>query len=1392
MLEVRTGGPLPQRVPKLARSVRKGAASQNRRGDRQTRRWRKRDRQIRNKGIREESSRWESQQERKQHYNINLAGDPQCMTIQMGKMKFRTLCDTGAQVSLISEKTLQKFHPQPKVRKTTISLHSVSGDSLNVRGTVQLDFTIGGKKFSHTFVVVKGLDRSFILGIDFFTAHQVRIYFDLRQVRVGKVYVPLEQDIHIASLVRSCSTIVLKPKTAVQLWVKRKEGPYFKEGQELELSSAEKGFMASQPEVMLATTVVKNTKEGRFPALLINDSHKTVRIKRGWVIGQLASIDSVQECNIGSVTQSGGSKPPAGKVDLEDLDAPEEYKQQVSQLIQDNSHLFARSDMDLGRTDTVQCHIDTADHPPIKTRPYRTPLQDREVVSKAIDDMLEAKIIRRSQSPWSFGLVVVGKKDGSKRICVDYRKLNEITKKNSYPLPLIDDLLSILGEAKVFTSLDLKSGYWQVSVAEEDREKTAFSCFRGAYEFCQMPFGLTSAPSVFMMLMSTVLSGLEGFAVAYLDDVLIFSKSVEEHWDHVRTVFKRLEEHNLKLKLKKCQFMRKEINYLGFVVGQEGVQPDPEKVRAIRSMPPPTNVREVRSLMGMMSYYRRFMPNFSRIAQPLVELTKKYARFNWTKECQVAFEFLKESLTAVPLLAYPDTRLPYVLYTDASDTCIGACLTQEKKVEGSEESIETPIYFLSHKLSSSQVKWSVIEKEAFAIHYALQKLDHYLHNARFEIRTDHQPLKYLLGSTIANKKIQMWALGISGFDCSISYIQGRKNVLADLLSRMPEGYQEKPGESEVEPRDVNDNAFEIGVINSTGAPTGKFAGYKEERGPNEKLEEIGLKPYDMKVEQGKDPELVTIMTQMKQEDGPKMIKKRYMMIGDVLYFLSHQDDEPQARLVIPSHLREEIVKAYHDNLGHGGLDRTYANIQEKYFWPDLYRGLYEYVSKCVVCQTRVLKGQPAPIQEMDIPPYPFAKVSLDLSGPYPRTLSGNRYIVTFVDHYSGWPEAFAVPDKSANTVVQLLTEEIIPRHSCPLQLVTDNGTENENQVMRETLRTMNIDHVRTSFYHPASNSKVERSHRVLHDVIAKMAQENTQMWDLYLNQALSAIRVSVSETTKHSPFFLLYNRDPVLPIDNILQPRRKYVGEELHKVILENQHKMFTRVHGRIKSAQAKRRQVINEKRQPVTFEVGDAVYVRNHQRKSKFDQKWKPYYRVTKQLSPATFMVRNQLDGTERRIHAEHMSKAKIEEWAIPPPKEGKRPLRGTRLAAKPIRTPSSSDLSEEGEQSSQEEEERPTKRIKRFLQRERSGSSSEEDIPLAELRRRLRVKEQGKVEQVEVGSQTEVEKATPDLRESPEAEVASGNEVTGKTQASVLSFGESAQGQSVKALLEAITGLL
>ena len=1203
---------------------------------------------------------------------------------------------------------------KPKLLKKNINLQSANGTRLQVDGCVNVNFRIGGTEVSQDFYVVRDLNRNMILGLDWLKQNNVRIYFDLKSLRInGKTYVNLEEDIHVASTVRMKNTCVLKPNTACICYGKVRNNPDLPSGQSYDISEIDRGFLAKEPGLKVINTVSCLNKNRTIPLLVVNETNRHFKLYRH---GLMARISPVNDTKIVDATSIIKNSPIDSKLNLNDLDVSSEYRPQIEKLVKMNCDLFASNDSELGHTDVVKMKIDTGDAKPIKMRPYRTPLKNREVIDKALEEMLEAKVIRRSNSPWSFPVVIVDKKDGSKRFCVDFRKLNQITKKNSYPLPLIDDILALLGKAKFFTSLDLKSGYWQVLMDDLDKEKTAFACHRGLFEFNVMPFGLSNAPAVFQELMSVVLNGCHAFAIAYLDDILIFSPSFEEHLAHLNTIFERLRQYSLKLKLKKCSFLRNETNYLGFVIDKDGIKPDQKKVEAIRGLPAPTCVKEVRSFVGMCSYYRRFIPNFSQIAEPIIDLTKKYAHFKWTDNHQKAFDFIKESLTCVPLLVYPDPNRPYTLFTDASDTCIGACLTQLCDNE------EKPIYYLSHKLSRSQCKWSTVEKEAYSVHWALQKLHYYLHDAEFVIKTDHKPLKYLLESPMQNRKIQLWALSMAGYNCRIEYIRGSTNTCADLLSRHPDnvGLEKERNEDDVS-LDVNDNAYQVNVLDSSNFDPKAYASCELPQTDSlKKPETSDLKDFDMYIEQSKDDDLMSLRSQIENGGGPvKTSQRHYLIIDNLLYYISNTDDDPCLRLYVPKHLKSLIVKQYHDMNGHMGVQKTFDSIRRKYFWPNLFKDLNEYVTACVICQTRSLQKIRQPLQETDIPPYPMAKVSLDLSGPYPTSLSGNKYIIAFVDWYSGWPEAYAVPDKTAETVAHLLLEEIFPRHGSCLQIVTDNGTENVNNVVKQTLQTLNIDHVLTSVYHPQSNAKVERFHRTLHDVLAKRLADDQQTWDLHLNQALAAIRFNVSESSRYSPFYLMYNRDVVLPVDNLLKPRRKYHGEESHKITLQEQHKAFVTVRNNLRKAKRRQAKYADRNTKPVDFEVGDPVYYKNNQRKGKFDLKWKPFYRIIEKRGPVTYIIKSQLDGSTSKVHAEMLRHANIEDWEITEDSNNRR-LRDAAYVIPPQASESSSDSESDPDMNV------PLAELSKRYRHGREDSDSEDNIPLMELAKRLKARDE------------------------------------------------------------------
>ena len=377
-----------------------------------------------------------------------------------------------------------------------------NGTELKCNVCITVQICIGGTEMSQDFYVIRDLNRNLILGLDWLKQNNVRIYFDLKCLRInGKHYVKIEEDIHIASTVRMKKTCLIKPQTAMIYYGKVRENPDLPVGQSYEITQIDKGFLVNQPGLQIINTVSTLAEDRSLPLLIVNNTNKFIKIYRH---GLLAKISGIQN-NIASVNSVIQNEICETKLDLKDLDVPEQYRSKIEKLVLKNQDLFASKDSELGHTDTIKMQIDIGNNVPIKMKPYRTPIKNREVIDKAINEMLDADVNKRSRSPWSFPVVIVDKKDGSNRFCVDFRKFNQITKKNSYPLPLIDDILALLGNTKFFTSLDLKSGYWQVAMDEKDKEKTALACQKGLFELNVMPFGLSNAPAVFQELMSVVL-----------------------------------------------------------------------------------------------------------------------------------------------------------------------------------------------------------------------------------------------------------------------------------------------------------------------------------------------------------------------------------------------------------------------------------------------------------------------------------------------------------------------------------------------------------------------------------------------------------------------------------------------------------------------------------------------------------------------------------------------------------------------------------------------------------------------------------------------------------------------------------------------------------------------
>ena len=445
-----------------------------------------------------------------------MAGNPSSCVIKVCKQNFRALVDTGADISLIHSRVYKRIKNEVKLQPVRARLQTVNGNPLIPLGRVSLSFRVGTEKVEHSFLVVDDINKNIILGRDFCTRQGVRLYYDLNRMRVGKSYIPLEEDGHYTHQIRAARKIILRPREGIV--VRGKVSDKIKMGSKLyTVQPPTKGYVSDEPAIRIENSVGKMKMRTNIPVLMMNSSDKTITIKRGFVIGNIDPLTEEEAASISTVDKlQTGEKEEKSKIEMieETIKVGQDHREKVMGLVKQNVDLFAQNDCELGHTKTVTMKIDTGDHKPIKLRPYRAPLNKRDIIDKSVAEMEKAGVIRRSRSPWSFPLVLVKKKDDpNPRMCVDYRQLNKIIKQNSFPLPRIDDILDKIGKSKYFSTLDLKSGYWQVLVDEKDVEKTAFVTQKGLYEFTRMPFGISTCPQIFSELMAAVLEGLEDVAI---------------------------------------------------------------------------------------------------------------------------------------------------------------------------------------------------------------------------------------------------------------------------------------------------------------------------------------------------------------------------------------------------------------------------------------------------------------------------------------------------------------------------------------------------------------------------------------------------------------------------------------------------------------------------------------------------------------------------------------------------------------------------------------------------------------------------------------------------------------------------------------------------------------
>jgi hypothetical protein len=725
------------------------------------------------------------------------------------------------------------------------------------------------------------------------------------------------------------------------------------------------------------------------------------------------------------------------------------------------------------------------------------------------------------------------KQDGTLRLCVDYRGLNKVTVKNRYPVPLIADLFDRLSGAEFFTKLDLRSGYWQVRIAEGDTPKTTMVTRYGSYEFKVMPFGLTNAPATFCNLMNDVFHDvIDKFVVVYLDDIVIYSRSLEDHLGHLRFVFQRLREHRLYVKKEKCEFCTKEINFLGHVIGGGTVKMDPRKVQAIREWVAPIKVGELRSFLGLANYYRKFIKGYSKLVSPLTDLLQKGKPWTWDAACADAFEKIKSRIVAEPVLKLPDFDRPFEVHTDASDRAAGGVLVQDGH----------PVAFESWKLKPAEQRYSAHEKEMLAVVHCLRAWRVYLLGTSFVIKTDNVANTFFKTQKKLSPRQARWQEFLAEYDFEWEHRPGRHNQVADALSRK-----------------AVETIAALTQLEST------FVGKLKDQAKEDRV-------YQKLVAQVQDGTV-----------------RRYWLDDGLLYAKG-------GRVFVPSGgLRTQLLREHHDAqwAGHPGRERMLALLARSYFWPKMENDVELYVKTCLVCQQdkaerRIEAGL---LQPLPIPEKPWVSVSMDFISGFPE-VKGFDGVMVVVDRFSKYGIFRPTPKNcSAETAAEEFYRHLVKLFGIPTDIVSDRDARFTGRFWTHLFNMMGTELKFSTANHPQTDGQTERMNQLLEEYLRHYVTASQRNWLELLDTAQFCYNLHRSSATGFSPFELALGYQPLTPSEVALQKKEGPCPAAYR--FARNKHEMLEEAQDSLAKAVRRMKKYADQGRRPLEFQVSDKVMLK-------------------------------------------------------------------------------------------------------------------------------------------------------------------------------------------------------
>lgn len=834
---------------------------------------------------------------------------------------------------------------------------------------------------------------------------------------------------------------------------------------------------------------------------------------------------------------------------------------------------------------------------PPKLPYYKLSYEEEAECRRQIEDGMTRGFVRPSTSPWGSPVLFVKKKDGTLRMCIDYRALNKLTIKNNTALPRIDDLLDRMAGARYFTTFDLRSGYNQMRVEESSIPFTAFKTKWGLFEYTVLSFGLCNAPASFQALMTDIFRAyLDQWLVIFIDDLCAWDSDLDTHVEHLEIILSTLREHKLYIKESKCEWIKPEVSFLGHRISKNGVSMEDGKVQAILDWPAPKNVAELRSFLGMAGFYRHFLRRFAQASAVLTDLLRKDQPWTWQAEQQAAFDDLKQKLTTAPVLAYPDPTKHFTVTTDASSRAIGAVLTQDHG-KG-----QQPIAFFSRKLTPTELDYAAYERELLALIEALKHWRHYLRGAaRNQAYTDHRALKFFTEQKTLNPRQARWMGILQEYNVYIDYLPGKTNVVADALSRRP------------------DLLSAITTVHTLGEVL-----------------------THLKASYGNDDESKAILHSLQHGTATGYTLQDGLIL---------QLDGSQKRLYIPpsaQDLRRTLLAEHHDSVlaGHLGQDKTYACLQRNYWWPTMRRDVRDYITTCPSCQVNKSRNRRpyGLLQPLPLPARQWESTSVDFITHLPPTADGCDAIMTVVERLTKM--VHVVPTWTTATapeVAELYFNTVTRLHGLQRSIVSDRDPKFTSKFWEALTKLWDTRLHRSTAFHPQTDGQTERTHRVLQEVLRAYVAERHNDWDKRLAAAEFAINNAPSASTGESPFYLNYGFHPLTPATVDL-PVPDHTRSQAAADFVSRLNRDLEAAKASLVAAQERQARYANAKRMDASFSVGDRVLLSTANLKlrtdgpaSKFNPRWCGPFAVTERIGKVAYRL--ELPPTMRVHPVFHIS---------------------------------------------------------------------------------------------------------------------------------------------------------